>query len=382
VPGSLPTSLSAMMWSSASWPATMTRGSPKPASWLGRARQSWSTRWAKGAITFADGEEVRTGIYPCGCAQARRRRRQLYGRFAGLACGWPPLRRDAARLGLRLRHVVPKPGCAPAMPTTADLEAFLTPIPARPKHKTRMAERTTSCIFLPMTTRTSPSSMWKMPVVPLNYFNIVKLKKGESSATQCPAMRPASCPPPARSTCRLRGFEAKSLGGRGVDVWDGEPEGVYVPTAPRRVSPACPMKPRCSSLGPNSTKRWNRSPCAKTNWIWCSTDRTTPRPTARSSTFSARSRRTGLVVCWSASFTPWGRAAGQGSPATSTTPTVCPTKPVTMKPTISASGPNHGSGVQMLQRVDNEPGDAYHIVDGSTICLDKGYHPCAVLPGL
>ena len=35
----------------------------------------------------------------------------------------------------------------------------------------------------------------------------------------------------------------------------------------------------------------------------------------------------------------------------------------------------------MLQRVDNEPGDAYHIVDGSTICLDKGYHPCAVLPG-
>ena len=43
--------------------------------------------------------------------------------------------------------------------------------------------------------------------------------------------------------------------------------------------------------------------------------------------------------------------------------------------------PSHGSGVQMLQRVDNEPGDAYHIVDGSTICLDNGYHPCAVLPG-
>jgi hypothetical protein len=43
--------------------------------------------------------------------------------------------------------------------------------------------------------------------------------------------------------------------------------------------------------------------------------------------------------------------------------------------------PNYGSGVQMLQREDNEPGDAYHIVDGSTICLDKGYHPCCVLPG-
>jgi 5-deoxy-glucuronate isomerase len=43
--------------------------------------------------------------------------------------------------------------------------------------------------------------------------------------------------------------------------------------------------------------------------------------------------------------------------------------------------PNYGSGVQMLQREDNKPGDAYHIVDGSTICLDKGYHPCCVLPG-
>jgi 5-deoxy-glucuronate isomerase len=83
-----------------------------------------------------------------------------------------------------------------------------------------------------------------------------------------------------------------------------------------------------------------------------------------------------LAVCWSASCTPWGRAAGRAFPATSTTPTVCPMKPGTTRPTISASA-QHGSGVQMLQREDNKPGDAYHIVDGSTICLDKGYHPCA-----
>jgi 5-deoxy-glucuronate isomerase len=43
--------------------------------------------------------------------------------------------------------------------------------------------------------------------------------------------------------------------------------------------------------------------------------------------------------------------------------------------------PPHGSGVQMLQRQDGLPGDAYHIVNGSTIALDKGYHPCCVLPG-
>jgi len=43
--------------------------------------------------------------------------------------------------------------------------------------------------------------------------------------------------------------------------------------------------------------------------------------------------------------------------------------------------PNHGSAVQILERVDGTPGDAYQLMDRSTICIDKGYHPCAVMPG-
>jgi 5-deoxy-glucuronate isomerase len=43
--------------------------------------------------------------------------------------------------------------------------------------------------------------------------------------------------------------------------------------------------------------------------------------------------------------------------------------------------PPHGSGLQMLQREDGVAGDAYHVVDGSTIAIDKGYHPCCALPG-
>ncbi len=43
--------------------------------------------------------------------------------------------------------------------------------------------------------------------------------------------------------------------------------------------------------------------------------------------------------------------------------------------------PNHGSGVQILQREEGKPGDAYQLMDGSTIMIDKGYHPCAVMPG-
>jgi 5-deoxy-glucuronate isomerase len=43
--------------------------------------------------------------------------------------------------------------------------------------------------------------------------------------------------------------------------------------------------------------------------------------------------------------------------------------------------PDYGSGLQMLQRVDNEPGEAYHIMNRSTVLIDKGYHPCCALPG-
>ena len=38
-------------------------------------------------------------------------------------------------------------------------------------------------------------------------------------------------------------------------------------------------------------------------------------------------------------------------------------------------------GMQLVQREDGKVGDAYHIIDGSTILLDKGYHPCVVAPG-
>ena len=43
--------------------------------------------------------------------------------------------------------------------------------------------------------------------------------------------------------------------------------------------------------------------------------------------------------------------------------------------------PNHGSGVQILQREEGVPGDAYQLMDNSTIMIDKGYHACAVMPG-
>ena len=43
--------------------------------------------------------------------------------------------------------------------------------------------------------------------------------------------------------------------------------------------------------------------------------------------------------------------------------------------------PNNGFGFQLFQQVDEKVGKAEHIVDGSTIAIRTGYHPCVVAPG-
>jgi 5-deoxy-glucuronate isomerase len=65
--------------------------------------------------------------------------------------------------------------------------------------------------------------------VPLNYFNIVKLKKGEAFEYQVPGYETCIVPATGSVDVSVEGVAFAKLGNRGVDVWDGEPEGVYVP---------------------------------------------------------------------------------------------------------------------------------------------------------
>lgn len=84
---------------------------------------------SEGAITFAGGEEFRTGIYPVTAVKPNGAGDSfMAGLLAGLADG-----RDMKEAVLRgsacAAIVVSKPGCAPAMPTTEQLEQFLSSHP-------------------------------------------------------------------------------------------------------------------------------------------------------------------------------------------------------------------------------------------------------------
>jgi 5-dehydro-2-deoxygluconokinase len=79
----------------------------------------------KGAITFADGEEITTGIYkvdalkPTGAGDSF-----MAGFMASLAAGMG-METAVLRGSACAAIVVAKPGCAPAMPNNEQLEAFL-----------------------------------------------------------------------------------------------------------------------------------------------------------------------------------------------------------------------------------------------------------------
>ena len=66
--------------------------------------------------------------------------------------------------------------------------------------------------------------------VPLNYFNIVKLKRGEAFAYQVPGYETSIVPATGSVDVEIEGEKYESVGNRVGDVWGGEPEGIYVPS--------------------------------------------------------------------------------------------------------------------------------------------------------
>ena len=73
--------------------------------------------------------------------------------------------------------------------------------------------------------------------VPLAYFNIVRLRAGSTFDYRTPGYETCVVPATGTVTVETTGETFAAIGQRGVDVWDGEPEGVYVPVGlPARLT--------------------------------------------------------------------------------------------------------------------------------------------------
>jgi len=218
-------------------------------------------------------------------------------------------------------------------------------------------------------------------LVPLNYFNIVKLSKGEAFEYQVPGYETCIVPATGTIDVEVEGVSYQALGHRGVDVWDGEPEGVYIPVGAKVVLSCTSDATEVFIAGAKYDKVLEPFDVRADglDLVQYGSDDTKTHRKIKHILGQKQHDKVGRLLV-SELFTV-GQGGWSGFPSHKHDTNRLPDETRHDETYNFRFRPNHGSGVQMLQRVDNEPGDAYHIMDGSTICLDKGYHPCAALPG-
>ena len=179
----------------------------------------------------------------------------------------------------------------------------------------------------------------------------------------------------------IEGKTFDQLGNRSIDVWDGEPEGVYVPVGAK-------VRITCQSnntetfiagakydkvLEPFDVRK------AEIDLVQYGSDETKTHRKIKHILGANQHGKVGRLLV-SELFTV-GEGGWSGFPSHKHDTDRLPDETRHDETYNFRFKPNYGSGLQMLQREDNKPGDAYHIMDGSTMLIDKGYHPCAVLPG-
>ena len=223
-------------------------------------------------------------------------------------------------------------------------------------------------------------------LVPLNYFNIVKLKKGEGFDYAVPGYE--TCVVPATGTVDLdvEGAIFERLGRRGVDVWDGEPEGVYVPVGARTRLTCVSDTAEIFIAGAKFDRVLEPFDVreAELDLVQYGSDETKTHRKIKHILGSRQHGRVGRLLVSELYTVGQGGWSGFPSHKHDSDRVDEDGKIVETRHDETYNfrfRPDCGSGMQMLQREDNVPGDAYHIMNGSTILIDKGYHPCAVLPG-
>ena len=218
-------------------------------------------------------------------------------------------------------------------------------------------------------------------LVPLNYFNIIKLKKGEVFNYSLNGYETCIVPATGTISIDIEGKSFDQLGNRGVDVWDGEPEGAYVPVG-AKVRIVCQSdKTETFIAGAKYDKVLEPFDVRKTeiDLVQYGSDETKTHRKIKHILGANQHGKVGRLLV-SELYTV-GQGGWSGFPSHKHDTDQLPNETRHDETYNFRFKPNYGSGLQMLQREDNEPGDAYHIMDGSTMLIDKGYHPCAVLPG-
>jgi 5-deoxy-glucuronate isomerase len=219
------------------------------------------------------------------------------------------------------------------------------------------------------------------PVVPLVYFNIVRLVRGQSHASTVAGYETCIVPATGNICVQTGGQVFADIGRRGLNVWDGEPEGVYVTTGETATITCTSDMAEIFVAGARTEEALPAFAvrAGDIDLVQYGSDETkTHRKIKHILGTKYHGRVSRLLV--SELYTV-GTGGWSGFPSHKHDTNRLPLETRHDEAYNFRFNPPHGSGLQMLQREEGKAGDAYHLVDGSTVLIDKGYHPCCVLPG-
>ena len=217
--------------------------------------------------------------------------------------------------------------------------------------------------------------------VPLNFFNIVKLEKDQSFEHVVSGYEICIVPATGTIDIEVEGLNFENIGNRVTDVWDGEPEGVYVPTNINSSFVCKTDKAEVFVAGAKYDK--TLQPFAvrskEIDVVQYGSDDTKTHRKIKHILGADHHDKVGRLLC-NELYTV-GQGGWSGFPPHKHDSDRLPDETRHDETYNYRFKPKNGFGFQLFQKIDGKIGDAQHIIDGSTVIIDKGYHPCVVAPG-
>ena len=217
--------------------------------------------------------------------------------------------------------------------------------------------------------------------VPLNYFNIVKLKKGQTFEYCIPGYETCIVPATGCTDIEVEGENYLNIGKRVIDVWDGEPEGVYIPTNTKSLIICKSENAEIFIAGAKYDK--TLVPFAvrsnEIDLVQYGSDETKTHRKIKHILGSNHHDKVGRLLC-NELYTV-GQGGWSGFPPHKHDTNRLPSETKHDETYNYRFRPTNGFGFQLEQHEDGKIGEAFHIINGSTIVLNKGYHPCVTAPG-
>jgi 5-deoxy-glucuronate isomerase len=215
---------------------------------------------------------------------------------------------------------------------------------------------------------------------PLCYFNIVKLTKGESFTSKVEGYETCLVPATGSIDVSVAGQHYEAVGKR-MHIWQGEPEGVYVPVGTEVTFICVSDNAEIFISGAKHDEVYEPFVVRESDIdpVQYGSDDTKTHRKIKHILGKAQAGKVGRLLV-SELFTV-GAGGWSGFPPHKHDTDTLPTESRHDEVYNFRFNPEHGFGAQFITQEGEDMGDVYHIRNSSTIQIEKGYHPCVAGPG-